>query len=314
MNKIICRMVGLAGVLALVTQAAWAATAPVQASVSLTNLSYKLTDLNTTDGVKPNLTSLPESNFWTYAIPDESQSIFSDGSDRQAGNQFDGSSAGVALSNGQGSAAKNGNSQHADTLLTTGALTSLMSVQGYSLRGQSGVSTEGYFTLSAHSKLVISGDLILTTQIDSAAISALPANSDGRTLTVNSAASFAVLLSTDAGTQLASDASKVTADQFKTYQQWLWADTAYQSFNASGAGVLSASNNVPGGKIQLEITNNSNAQIAFSLDSYSYVQVSTTTALPEPGTWALMGLGLLGVVAAACKHRRFEPGTACQAS
>lgn len=98
MNKIICRMAGVAGVLALVTQAAWAEAAPVQASVNLTNLSYKLTDLSTTDGVKPNLTSLPESNFWTYAIPDESQSIFSDSSDRQAGNQFDSSSASVALS------------------------------------------------------------------------------------------------------------------------------------------------------------------------------------------------------------------------
>lgn len=314
MNKIICRMAGVAGVLALVTQAAWAATAPVQASVSVTNLSYKLTDLSISDGITPSLTTLPESNFWTYAIPDHLDPTNSVGTDRQGGTQFDGSSASVVLSNGQGSAAKAGNAQHADTLLTMGALTSFTSLQGYSLNAESGVSTQASFKLSAHSKLVITGDLVVHSQIDAASISAIPANSDGRTLTVNSGASFAMMLTTRAGIPLASDASKVTSDQFNTYQQWLWADTSTQSFNAAGAGALNASNNVPGGKIQLEIRNDTSGTVAFDLGSYSYVRVGTTTALPEPGTWALMGLGLLGVVAAAGKQRRFEPDMARQAS
>lgn len=313
MNKIIYRMAGVAGVLALVTQAAWATAAPVQASVSLTNLSYKLTDLSTSDAITPSLTTMPESNFWTYAIPDHLDSTDTVGTGRQGGTQFDSSSASVALSNGQGSAAKTGNAQHADTLLTMGALTSFTSLQGYSLNAESGVSTQASFKLSAHSKLVITGDLVVHSQIDAASISAIPANSDGRTLTVNSGASFAMMLTTSAGIQLTSDASKVTSDQFKTYQQWLWADTSTQSFNAAGAGALNASNNVPGGKIQLEIRNDTSGTIAFDLDSYSYVRVGTTTALPEPGTWALMGLGLLGVIAAG-KQRRFEPDMACQAS
>ncbi len=308
MKKTVFRMAGVASVLALATQVAWAATGPVQASLNLTNLTYKLTDLNTTDHVTPNLTSLPESTFWafagSYTLPSYiAPYVPSVGSGGQAGDLFHGSSASVALSNGQGSAAKSGNGQHADTSLPTELVTQL----SYPVDSDSSVSTEGYFKLGAYSKLVISGDLILTTQIDSVAISAQAVNLLGQTLIVNSTASFNVLLRTDAGIELASDASSVTADQLQTYQRWVWTDTASQSFSALGAGVLSTSNNVPGGKIQLEITNNSNASIAFSLDSRSSVSVSTTTAVPEPGAWALMGLGLLGVVAAAGKHRRFGP-------
>lgn len=308
-RKFICRMVGAAGVagaLALASQMAWAATGPVQASVSVSNLSYKLTDLSISDGIKPSLTTMPESNFWTYAIPDHLDSADTVGTDRQAGSQFDGSSASVALSNGQGSAAKMGNAQHADTALSMGALTSFTSLQGYSLNAESGVSTQASFKLSAHSLLVITGDLVVKSQIDAAPVSAIPANSDGRTLTVNSGASFGMVLTTSAGIQLTSDASKVTSDQFNTYQQWLWADTSTQSFNAAGAGVLTASNNVPGGKFQLEIRNDTNGTIAFDLDSYSYVRVGTTTALPEPGTWALMAMGLLGVFAAGKRRQGLD--------
>ncbi len=53
-------------------------------------------------------------------------------------------------------------------------------------------------------------------------------------------------------------------------------------------------------QVELVITNDNDTEAAFSLSSITYARASAyTTAVPEPATWALMALGLVGVAVAA---------------
>ncbi|MGC4061819.1 MAG: hypothetical protein QM749_13625, partial [Aquabacterium sp.] len=133
-------------------------------------------------------TSLP-SAFWLYANPKNNSGDYTSSisSGNLPGDIFDASAGGVTLPNGQGGASKLGNSQQADASLTPVRSKCL----GFDYTQ---LKSDSNFTLSAHSKLLITGDLVLTTQIDGSTVSALYGRSDG-TLDLNLSTSFGLVVS-----------------------------------------------------------------------------------------------------------------------
>jgi hypothetical protein len=285
------RSIAVAGLLAIGAHAAWADTPPMQVSLSLTNLNYTLTDLDAADGITPSLTPSASSEFSLYTVPSIGDYTNSVSTGMLPGDQFDASSASVSLPDGQTTATKQGNSQ-----LTTASLSTAALLQGTPGSAYAQVKTYADFTLSAHSKLVITGDLTLLTQIDAAAVSALQAGSPG-TLTLTSNLGFSPYISSAAGSLVT---NAIYTGFNGSAQYWYWKTGATQSFTGSGADALLPQNDVVGGQIQLEITNNGDTAVGFQFNSLASATASmtTTAAVPEPGTWALMALGLLGMMGA----------------
>lgn len=294
--KSIARLTYVAATLALVSPLAWADGAPVHASMSLTNLSYSVVSLDG-GGVVPSLTPSSSSVFSVYAVPNIGDYANALSSGDLPGDQFNSASASVSLPSGLGSATKQGNSQFTDASLTANELVNDLSRSVYTQ-----VKTYADFTLSAHSKLVISGDLVLSTQIDGATASALWSNSTGE-LTLFADARFAPYIVTSPGATLTTNASSSYEGGLATAQYWGWAASAKQVFTSTGAGDLLAANELPGGHFEMQITNAGDADVAFQLNSKAYTH-ATLSVVPEPQTWGLMALGLVCVAGTAFNRRR----------
>jgi hypothetical protein len=288
------RSMGVAALLAIGAHAAWADTAPMQVSLGLTNLNYTLTDLDANDGITPSLTPSAGSQFGLYTVPSIGDYTQAVSTGMLPGDQFDASSASVALPDGQTMAAKQGNSQSATASLSAATL-----LQGAPVSAYAQVKTYADFTLSAHSKLVITGDLALITQIDAAAVSALQAGSPG-TLTLTSSLGFSPYIFSAADALVT---NAMSTDFNGSAQYWYWKTGATQSFTASGASALSPQNDVAGGQIQLEITNNGDTAVDFQFNSLASATASMASSVPEPGTWALTAAGLLSVASVVRRRR-----------
>lgn len=295
--KSVARFAYVATTLALVSSLAWADGAPVHASMSLTNLNYSVVGLDGGGAAVPSLTPSSSSVFSVYAVPNIGDYANAVSSGDLPGDQFDSASASVSLPGGLGTATKQGNTQFTDASLTANELLNDVSRSVYTQ-----VKTYADFTLSAHSKLVITGDLVLSTQIDAAAVSALWSNSTGA-LTLFADARFAPFIVTSPGTSLSTNASSSYEGALSTYQYWGWAASAKQVFTATGAGDVLAVNELPGGHFEMQITNAGDTDIAFQLNSKAYTH-ATLSAVPEPQTWGLMALGLVCVAGTAFKRRR----------
>lgn len=284
---------------AITLPALQASAAPVEANLNLVNLNYTLTSL---DGgsVVPSLTTAYNSVFSVYTVPNVGDYANSVSSDMVLGDHFgnaepfDGTSADVYLPSGLGAATKQTNMQLAHSSLTANELLNDTNRDVYSQ-----IKVYSDYTLSAHTRMVITGDLTMSMQMDSAAISALYVNLPGAwNLTAN--ASFRPYVSTDSGVTLQTNAMSTYSDPTWGFnaQYWDWSAGATQSFTGSGAGALSAFNELPGGHFEMEIVNNGDTDANFSLNSIAYTH-AIISAVPESGTWALMALGLVGIAAAA---------------
>lgn len=289
--------VALAVGLALPAFHVWAA--PVEANLNLTNLSYTLTSLEG-GSVTPSLTTAYNSAFSVYTVPNVGDYANSVSSGMVLGDHFgntepfDGTSADVYLPSGLGAATKQVNSQLAHSSLTAHELLNDTNRDVYSQ-----IKVYSDYTLSAHTRMVITGDLVMSMQMDSAAISGLYANLPGTwNLTAN--ASFRPYISTEAGVVLQTNAmSSYTDSTFgSTAQYWYWNAHATQAFTGTGASELSANNDLPEGHFQMEIVNNGDTDVSFKLNSIAYTH-AIIAAVPESSTWALMSLGLIGIAAAA---------------
>lgn len=311
MTKSVARMTYVAAALALVSNLAWADDAPVHASVSLTNLNYTLVDLNQADGITPSLTpsltpvyngltqktTMEPPQYGLYISPDlpGRAGYASSGGD---GSQFDGASNSIAVNGGQATAAKLGNSQE-----TYSSLTSTDLAQSQALTVYSQVKNYSPFILSAHTSMVITGDLLLATQIDSAAVSALYANSTGAlALTVD--ARFAPYVSASTAGGLTTNAMSTYVDnQFGvTAQYWSWYARAAQTFTANGSADLQTTNDLPGGHFEMQIVNAGDSDVAFQLNSITYSH-ATMSVVPEPSVWALVSVGLVCVSVVSRRRR-----------
>lgn len=88
-----------------------------------------------------------------------------------------------------------------------------------------------------------------------------------------------------------------------TVQYWSWQASATQTFTATGAGDVLASNDSPAGHIEMQIVNDGDADVAFQLNSIAYTQ-ATMLVVPEASTWSTMALGLAAVGLLAARRRR----------
>lgn len=273
--------------------------APVEANLNLSNLSYTLTSLEG-GSVAPSLTTAYDSVFSVYTVPNVGDYANSVSSGMVLGDHFgnaepfDGTSADVYLPSGLGAATKQVNSQLAHSSLTANELLNDANRDVYSQ-----IKVYSGYTLSAHTRMVITGDLVMSTQLDSAAITGMYANLPGAwTLTAN--ASFSAYVQTESGVSLQTNAMSDYTDTrfgFST-QDWYWRADATQMFTGNGMGELAAFNDLPDGHFQMEIVNNGDTDVSFQLNSIAYTN-AIISAVPEPGTWALMALGLVGIAAAA---------------
>lgn len=270
-----------------------ASAAPVEANLNLVNLSYTLTSLGSGSGGIPSLTTATSSAFSVYAVPNVGDYANAATSGMVLGDHFGDTSADVSLPSGFGSAVKQENSQLANSSLTANELLNDANRDVYSQ-----IKVYSDLTLSAHTRMLITGDLVMSMQMDSAAISALYANLPGA-WTLTTEASFSPHVSTTSDVALQTDATGVYSDSMfgVTAQYWGWSAGVTQSFTGSGAGTLSAFNELPGSHFQMEIVNNGDTDANFSLNSIAYTH-AIISAVPESGTWALMGLGLVGIAAA----------------
>ncbi|HEX5354648.1 MAG TPA: PEP-CTERM sorting domain-containing protein [Aquabacterium sp.] len=270
--------------------------APVEAVLSVTDLNYTLVSLDQANGVTPYLKPSISSAFFVYAVPNVGDYASSLSSGMVLGDHFDDSSATVSLPTDLGSAIKQANNQFTNASLTANELFNDAHRDVYTQ-----VKAYSTYTLSAHSKLVIQGGLDFSMQIDSAAISSLFGNIEGaRTLTID--ASFRPYVSSDSAVALQTNAMSSFADtKFgSTAQYWYWGAHATQSFTSSNIGERTDSNDLPQGHFEMEIINSGDTDATFSLNSIAYTHaIISAIAVPEPGTWALMTLGLVGIAAAA---------------
>lgn len=325
MKKYVARLTGVAGVLAMVCNMAWADgvtiggglsvqanAAPVQSSLSLTNLNYALTSLDAVVGVTPSLTpsltpvyngltqktTMEPPQYSLYISPDLPGRTGYAGSGGD-GSQFDDASSSIAVNGGQAAAAKLGNSQQTFSSLTSSDLSA-----GQNLSVYSQVKMYSPFIVSARTKLVITGDLLLSTQIDSAAVSALNAVSNGA-LTLQVDARFAPYVSALTASGLSTNAMSTYVDTYfkNTAQYWSWQASASQTFTATGAGDVLASNDSPAGHFEMQIVNDGDTDVAFQLNSIAYTH-ATMSVVPEASTLSTMALGLVAFGSLGVRRRR----------
>lgn len=289
-------MVRAAGALALIASASSMASAaePVQASLSLTKLNYTLTSLDPASGATPSLSTQASSVFSLFVKPFRGHTFTDSVSTGMLpGDYFDQATSTVALPSGLASASKEGNSRVVNVALSTSDLLNPSPSISSPDNVYAQVKTYADFVLSAHTSLRITADLLVTTQIDTAAISALNAGSpDGLTVLVETTFSPYVIGSENAPIS-------TNANVTSPYGEYWSMDTSVsQTFVG---GLPGAADTQPlSSQVELVITNDNDIEAAFSLSSITYARaLAYTTAVPEPGTWALMALGLVGVAVAA---------------
>lgn len=289
------RRVAGTAVLAFSACQAWAA--PAQTSLNLNVLSVSFTDLNAADGIDPTLTVDPQSAFSLFVSPGIGGYAASKSSGSVSGNLVDPSSASLSLDNGVASAEKVGNIQRVSTTLNQDAfsdanLSNLMATHGFQeVYGQ--VKAYSYFTLSAHSKVTFTAQLQLDALVDAASVgnqAYLQAHPDQQ-INLQAFTKYSAY-AMDSNGQFVGN----TPDGYWS----VWKDTQ-QTLQAGGPGMLTSATNENGGLLQMDISNDSDATLHFSLNAIAMGRsdLTVTSAVPESGTWALMALGLIGIAAAA---------------
>lgn len=287
--------------MALASPLALATSAPVQTSLSLTELSYSLSDLNAGDGVAPSLTTLPSSVFSQYVTTtsDYMDTTRQKWSGNVQGSSLDGSASTLTLDSGLATAVKQGNSQQVSTLLSSTAVNQIGDNGPASLvsgdchldgacRSYGQVKSYNDFVLGAYSKVVFSGNLQLNADVDTAALASL------------------AYLSAHPGEQI-----KLTAQtKFSLYVT----DGNYQqvgtSLDGQNAWFVSASNDLAHGSLthsfQYEISNDSAQAMTVHFSGLASGQSTMTvsSAVPEPSSWALLGAGMVMVAALRQQRRR----------
>ncbi|KGM40393.1 hypothetical protein JY96_11110 [Aquabacterium sp. NJ1] len=289
-------------------------------AASVTGLSYHLIDLDPTDGIAPSITFNDSyvgigvvTSTWTP------QSQATGESTRTPGDLFTATPADFVSSSGNVTGSYNTNSATINSSLRASDLNAMASsygTDGYtvSVTAASGMffgrdetpdvpgvwfpfnPGQSAFTLSANTALVIDGQWHVNTGLDltqvqpGAFIDSIQAN--GWSANFDSHSSAVVALQLDDGNE-----GGVFA--------WNSHDLT-QSLDGNGLGELFTNNvnDQADSPFSVQINNTGTSSVNGFLALGATADYKVTVAVPEPGTWALMGLGLVGVLVTAGKRRR----------
>lgn len=287
-------------------------------AASVTGLSYHLIDLDPTDGIAPSIT-FNDSYVGIGAVTGTwiNQYQVTGESTRTPGDLFTATPANFVSSSGNVTGSYNTDSASINTGLRASDLNAMASSHGtdgysVSVTAASGMffgrdelpdypgvwfplnPGQSAFTLSANTALVIDGQWHVNTGLDlsqvqpGAFIDSIQANGWSANFVSHSAAGAVLQL-----------------DGMDAVVAWNSHDLR-QSLDANGLGEVFTNNENDQAdspfSIQINNTGTSSANGFLALGAAA--DYTVTVAVPEPGTWALMGLGLVGVLVTAGKRRR----------
>lgn len=306
--------------LATLASTASAADTIASGSASVTGLSYHLVDLDPNDGIAPSII-FNDSYVGIAAVTGTGTSQqLTPVSEwvRTPGDLFTSAPAALVSSSGNATGSYNSNSAAISTTLTGANLNAMptdLGEYGYvkTLTAGSGMlygkdeypdypgvlvpmnPGQSAFTLSANTALVIDGQwhvnagLDLTQLAPGAFLNSVQANAWSAYFVNHVAAGVALKLDNDQDGVFAYNSIALS-----------------QSLDGNGLGELiiqreSDQNDAP---FSVQIDNASSASANGMLILGAVADYTVSVAVPEPGTWALMGLGLMGVLVTAGKRRR----------
>lgn len=296
----------------LASQAAFAVGAPVISSTaSFGNLNYRLIDLDANDGITAAVTFAPQASLQltvsdtVYNNAGQFVSTIEQKTDSKIGVPF---SSGLSVSKALVDGRASGTSTTADGSGTASYDAAYLSafVAGtapgqFSRRGAATYSALALgMTLTANTRIEFFADVDLTNLIDVTAAQAYATNSG---LDLYSVASIFGSLYGVGGYGLSADAPFSTP-----------LSSQEVSLNLGGSIVRNVSSDpARNSDLFLSLTNSTgasqDANLNLSLSNQISVMLSPQLAVPEMGTNAMFGLGLLGVVAASLgqRQRRVSP-------
>lgn len=265
--------------------------APVfQNQVSLTNLGYTVTDLRPYDLYAPKLT-LASNEDGTYVIATDLATRTGE-SILVPGNLFSAESGQAQTADGVAHATKSGLDQTATITLDQSAFENVNGVffnpalHMNSLGSATGTGAYSNWTLSPYTRLTISGTLSLDQTVDGQALVSLAG--------LQEAADRLLTLSTTSQASLS--ISKVEGLNSTTLDSTYLYVTSGQLVNGTGVTDLAQGSYAHQTKsFTLTVENNSAQTLLLNISGGVHSSVNgtlTDAAIPEPGTWALMALGL----------------------
>lgn len=274
---------------------AWASAAPVQTTLYLNFVDLRLTDLNETDGIGTSLEFAPSSEFSLFVSPGIGGYETSKSSGSINSNVFDTTSGFLALDGGEASAAKSESIQTVSAILGQDVLSDsnlsrlMFGQSSQEIYGQ--VKAYSNFTLGAHSKATFLAQFLLLAYIDTTEVGDLPflQSHPDQQVTLQGFSKFSVYALDSNGQSVGN-----TPDGIWTK----YVSTTYVS-RADDPWILHPEMEVTDGLLEIEVSNDSDVAMDFSINSIASgrASVSVTSAVPESGTVTLMGLGLVGIAA-----------------